>query len=74
MNALQEKVQILERDSRLLSERNKQIHSLDRELAIKEDLIHKLLAEKEQAEMLAGQVKLASYIVSGNLRCITIFL
>lgn len=57
MNALQEKIKELEKNSKLLSERNKQVHSLDRDLAIKEDMIHKLLTEKEQAEVVASQVK-----------------
>lgn len=56
MTKLQEKMKEQEKDSRLLLERNKQIHSLDRDLAVKEDMIHKLLAEKERAEMLASQV------------------
>ena len=47
----------MEKDSQLLAERNKQIHSLDRDLAIKEDTIHSLLAEKENAEVLATQVQ-----------------
>lgn len=56
MGSLKEKVKYLDKDIRLLNERNKQIHSLDRDLAIKEDMIHRLLAEKEQAQMIANQV------------------
>ena len=56
MKSLQEKIKELEKSSKLLSERNKQVHSLDRDLAIKEDMIHKLLAEKEQMELVASQV------------------
>lgn len=55
---LHEKVKELEKDTRLLNERNKQIHALDRDLAIKEDTIHKLLAEMEQAHILADQVNM----------------
>jgi uncharacterized protein involved in exopolysaccharide biosynthesis len=56
LNELTEKLKEMEKDSKLLSERNKQVHSLERDLAIKEDMIHKLLAEKEQAELLESQV------------------
>ena len=56
MATLTEQLQEQEKDMRLLNERNKQIHSLDRELAVKEDMIHKLLTEKEQAQVLASQV------------------
>ena len=53
---LHEKIKEQENGTRLLIDRNKQIHSLERDLAIKEDMIHKLLAEKEQAKTLASQV------------------
>lgn len=46
----------MEKSKRLLDERNKQIHSLDRDLAIKEDTIHQLLAGNEQTQLLASQV------------------
>ena len=58
MNALHENIKELEKDRRLLSERNQLVHSLDRDLAVKEDLIHKLLAENEQAQILASQVSI----------------
>lgn len=53
---LKEQIKEQEKDVKLLNERNKQIHSLDRDLAVKEDMIHKLLAEKDQAQILASQV------------------
>lgn len=59
MSVLQEKLKDLEKDSKRLSERNKQVHSLDRDLAIKEDMIHKLLAENEQAQLVASQVRVS---------------
>ena len=58
INQLCENIKALEKDQRLLNERNKQVHSLERDLAVKEDMIHKLLAENEQAQLLVSQVKL----------------
>lgn len=54
---LHEKLKVQERDVKLLNERNKQVHSLEKDLAVKEDTIHKLLAEKEQSQILASQVR-----------------
>ena len=56
MGSLKDKVKYLDKDIKLLNERNKQIHSLERDMAIKEDMIHRLLAEKEQAQMVVNQV------------------
>lgn len=56
MGLLKDKVKYLDKDIRLLNERSKQINSLERDLAVKEDMIHRLLAEKEHAQMVANQV------------------
>ena len=56
MAVLREQITEKDKDVKLLNERNKQIHSLERDLAVKEDMIHKVLAEKEQAQHLASQV------------------
>ena len=66
MAVLKEQIQEQEKDVRLLNERNKQIHSLERDLAVKEDTIHKLLAEKEQAQIIASQVRI--YSISDRAR------
>lgn len=78
MNQLRENIKELEKDRRLLSERNKQVHSLERDLAVKEDMIHKLLAENEQAQLLASQVQLQHYVAEQpkvqNLLCCSLLL
>lgn len=56
LSELEDRLKDHERDQKLLNERNQQIHSLERDLAHKEDTIHKILAEKEEAQMLASQV------------------
>ena len=58
MAGLKEKIKEQENDGKLLNERNKQVHSLEKDLAIKEDTIHKLLAENEQSQILASQVRM----------------
>ena len=58
---MRENIKELEKDRRLLNERNQLVHSMDRDLAVKEDMIHKLLAENEQAQLLASQVTLLGF-------------
>ena len=54
---MQGKVEGHERDLQLSAQRSQQIKSLERDLATKEEAIHKIAAEKEQAMMLANQVR-----------------
>jgi len=53
---MHEKVESHGRDSQLLVQRNQQIRSLERDLVTKEETIHKVLADKDQAMVLANQV------------------
>ena len=55
---MREKIKGYEKEGRLLVQRNKQIRSLERDLVSKEEVIHKILAEKEQAMLLANKVSL----------------
>ena len=51
-------------NTRLLGERNQQIHSLEKGLVVKEEAIHKLRVQLEEAELLANQVRDTMYVTS----------
>lgn len=55
---MKERIKGYEKEGQLLAQRNQQIRSLERDLASKEEVIHKILAEKEQAMILANKVSL----------------
>ncbi len=56
MKDMHDKVENQDRDLQLLVQRNQQIRSLERDLVTKEETIHKILADKDQAILLANQV------------------
>ena len=56
MAELAEKSAEIGMKNRLLGERNKQIHSLERDLAVKEETIQKLRVQLEEADLSADQV------------------
>ncbi len=64
MKEMHDKVENQDRDLQLLVQRNQQIRSLERDLVNKEETIHKILADKDQAILLANQV--------GGLNCLTV--
>ena len=47
----------VKRNNRLLGERNQQIHSLEKDLAIKEETIQKMRVELEESQLTADQVQ-----------------
>lgn len=63
MAELMEKSSELNMKNRLLGERNQQIHSLEKDLAIKEEAIQKLRVQLEEAHLSADQV---CYPVASN--------
>ena len=56
MASLEEKSEELKRTTRLLGERNLQIHTLERDLAVKEETIQKLRLQLEEMQLKAEQV------------------
>lgn len=54
---MKEKSEELKMSTRLLGERNQQIHSLEKGLVMKEEAIHKLRVQLEEAQLLANQVQ-----------------
>ena len=63
MAELMEKSSEMNMKNRLLGERNQQIHSLEKDLAIKEEAIQKLRVQLEEAHLSADQVR---YPVASN--------
>ena len=53
---MKEKSEELKMTTRLLGERNQQIRSLEKGLVVKEEAIHKLRVQLEEAGLLANQV------------------
>ena len=70
MVELKDKSEEIKRNNRLLAERNIQIHSLEKDLAIKEEAIQKLRVELEESQLSADQVAMIHY----NHACIVISL
>ena len=56
MATLEEKSEELRRTTRLLGEHNLQIHSLERDLAVKEEAIQRLRVQLEETQLEADQV------------------
>lgn len=56
MVELKEKSEELKRKTRLLGERNQQVHTLERDLAVKEETIQKLRVQLEEVQLSADQV------------------
>ena len=56
MAELAEKSDELDMKTRLLGEHNQQIHSLEKDLAIKEESIQRLRVQLEEADLSADQV------------------
>lgn len=62
MAELVEKSSELGMKNRLLGERNQQIHSLEKDLAVKEEAIQKLRVQLEEAHLSADQVCYPYYL------------
>ena len=68
---LTEKSSELSMKNRLLGERNQQIHSLEKDLAIKEETIQKLRVQLDEAHLSADQVCYPLAIGTGLVWAIT---
>ena len=62
MGELVEKSDELTMKTRLLGERNQQVHSLEKDLALKEETIQKLRMQLEEAHLSADQVWIACIV------------
>lgn len=64
MQSLQEKSNELEQVSRLLKEHSQQIKSMERDLAVKEETIHHLRVQVEEAQNSTDEVRGFSHYVT----------